>query len=56
MARYKILLLLQCLILLIPLNVYMWGDWLLVNMQWALVRYQQSPVGSSIIPGYRDII
>jgi hypothetical protein len=56
MVRYKILLFLQCLILLIPLNVYMWGDWLLVNVQWALVRYQQSPYGPSIIPGYKDIL
>ena len=36
MTRYKILLILQCLIFLIPLNIYMWGDWLLVNVQWAL--------------------
>jgi hypothetical protein len=56
MVRYKILLLLQCLILVIPLNVYMWGDWFLVNVQWALVRYQQSPYGPSIIPGYKDIL
>ena len=56
MVRYKILLFLQCLILLIPLNVYMWGDWLLVNVQWAVVRYQQSSVGTSIIPGYKDIL
>jgi hypothetical protein len=56
MVRYKILLFLQCLILLIPLNVYMWGDWLLVNVQWALVRYQQSPYGPSIIPIYNDIL
>lgn len=56
MVRYKILLFLQCLILLIPLNVSMWGDWLLVNVQWALVRYQQSPYGPSIIPIYKDIL
>ena len=56
MVRYKILLFLQCVILLIPLNVYMWGNWLLVNVQWAFVRYQQSPFGPSIIPGYKDIV
>jgi hypothetical protein len=56
MVRYKILLLLQCFILLIPLNVYMWGDWVLVNVQWALVRYQWSPYGTSIIPIYKDIL
>lgn len=56
MVRYKILLLLQCLLLVIPLNVFMWGDWLLVNVQWALVRYQQSPYGPSIIPIYKDLL
>ncbi|WAC04187.1 MAG: hypothetical protein OS112_06855 [Methanoregula sp.] len=55
MAKYKYLLALQAFIFLIPLNVYMWGDWLLVNVQWALVRYQQSPIGSSIILCYKDI-
>ena len=56
MTRFKIPLLLQCLIFLIPLNIYMWGDWLLVNSQWALFRYQQSPYGNSLIPGHKDIL
>jgi hypothetical protein len=56
MTRYKIPLILQCLIFLIPLNIYMWGDWLLVNVQWALFRYQQSPIGNSLILGYKDIL
>ena len=56
MTRFKIPLLLQCLIFLIPLNIYMWGDWLLVNAQWALFRYQQSPYGNSLILGYKDIL
>ena len=55
MTRFKVPLLLQCLIFLIPLNIYMWGDWLLVNAQWALFRYQQSPYGNSFIPGHKDI-
>jgi len=55
MNTYRIPLLLQCLVLLIPLNVYMWGDWLLVNLQWALFRYQQSPYGNSLILGHKDI-
>jgi hypothetical protein len=33
----------------------MWGDWLLVNVQWALFRYQESVYGTSLIPGYKDI-
>lgn len=56
MTKYKILLIFQCLIFLIPLNIYMWGDWLLVNVQWALFRYQQSPYGNSLILGYKDIL
>jgi hypothetical protein len=56
MTRYSIPLILQCLIFLIPLNIYMWGDWLLVNVQWALFRYQQSPYGNSLILGYKDIL
>jgi hypothetical protein len=55
MTRFKIPLILQCLIFLIPLNIYMWGDWLLVNAQWALFRYQQSPYGNSLILGHKDI-
>lgn len=34
----------------------MWGDWVLVNAQWALFRYQQSVYGTSLIPGYKDIV
>ncbi|MCX6683170.1 MAG: hypothetical protein NTZ37_00325 [Methanoregula sp.] len=35
----------------------MWGDWLLVNAQWALFRYQEAPgVGTSFILGYKDIL
>jgi hypothetical protein len=56
MPRYKILLFFQCLILLIPLNIFMWGDWMLIDLQWALVRYQFSSVGTSIILGYKDIL
>jgi hypothetical protein len=33
----------------------MWGDWLIVNVQWALLRYQQSEYGNSLILGYKDI-
>jgi putative Mn2+ efflux pump MntP len=34
----------------------MWGDWLLVNVQWALFRYQQSEYGTSLILGYKDLL
>jgi hypothetical protein len=55
MSRYRFALLSQFLIFLIPLNIYMWGDWLIVNAQWALFRYQQSAYGNSLILGYKDI-
>ncbi len=55
MTRYRFPLLFQFLIFLVPLNIYMWGDWLLVNVQWALFRYQQSEYGPSLIPIYKDI-
>ena len=56
MTRLRLILAFQFLILLIPLNVYMWGEWLLVNIQWALFRYQQSPYGNSLILGHKDIM
>jgi hypothetical protein len=55
MTRYRFALVSQFLIFLIPLNIYMWGGWLLVNAQWALFRYQQSAYGNSLILGYKDI-
>jgi hypothetical protein len=55
MPRYRFALISQILIFLIPLNVFMWGDWLIVNVQWALFRYQQSEYGNSLILGYKDI-
>ena len=42
MNRFKLSLIFQCLIFLIPLNIYMWGDWILVNVQWALFRFQHA--------------
>ena len=55
MVKYRIPLIVQCLLFLIPLNIYMWGDWIIVDLQWALFRYQQSPYGNSLIPVYKDI-
>lgn len=55
MNRYRIPLLLQCLVFLIPLNIFMWGDWIIVDLQWAFFRYQSSPYGDSLIPIYKDI-
>jgi len=55
MNKNRISLILQTLIFLIPLNIYMWGDWIIVDLQWALFRYQQSPYGNSLIIGNKDI-
>jgi len=54
MNKFKVYLLLQGLVFLIPLNVYMWGDWLILNAQWVLFRFQQSEYGDSLILGYKD--
>jgi hypothetical protein len=56
MTRFRLPLVFQFLIFLIPLNIYMWGDWLLVDVQWALFRYQQSGYGNSLILGHKDMV
>jgi hypothetical protein len=63
MNRFKLSLIFQCLIFLIPLNIYMWGDWILVNVQWALFRFQrafiqfnESGYVDSYIIGYKDML
>jgi len=55
MVRYKIPLILQCLLVFVPLNIYMWGDWILVNLQWAFFRYQYTAQGSGFFPLNWDI-
>jgi hypothetical protein len=55
MDKYRNSLLFQCLIFLIPLNIYMWGDYMLANLQWALFRYQVTEYGNSLILGNKDI-
>ncbi len=63
MNRFKLSLIFQCLVFLIPLNIYMWGDWILVNVQWALFRFQrafiqfnESGYVDSYIVGYKDML
>jgi len=55
MTRYRLPLLVQFLVFLIPVNIYVIGDWLGAGVQWILVRYQQSYLGTSIIPVTKDI-
>ena len=49
MNKLKISLILQCLVFLIPINIYVIGDWLGTGVQWALFRYQQTYLGDSLI-------
>ena len=51
----RIAFILQCLVFCIPINIYIIGDWMGVGIQWALVRYQQSYLGSSLISFTNDI-
>ena len=55
MNRFKISLLLQCLVFLIPVNIYVIGDWLGTGVQWVLFRYQQTYLGNSLILITREI-
>jgi hypothetical protein len=55
MNKYKISLLLQCLVFLVPINIYVIGDWLGTGVQWALFRYQQTYLGNSLILVTKDI-
>jgi len=49
MNKFKISLILQCLVFLIPINIYVIGDWLGTGVQWALFRYQETYLGNSLI-------
>ena len=55
MNKFKISLLLQCLVFLIPVNIYVIGDWLGTGVQWLLFRYQQTYLGNSLILITREI-
>nr|WP_319375595.1 hypothetical protein [uncultured Methanoregula sp.] len=55
MTRINIALVLQCVTLLIPLNLYVVGDWLGSGIQWALFRFQYTYAGTSIIPFTSDL-
>jgi hypothetical protein len=55
MNRYRIPLVLQCLVFLIPINIYVIGDWLGTGVQWTLLRYQQTYLGNSLILVTKDI-
>jgi len=56
MKRLTFPLLCECLLLIIPLNIYTIGNDLAHGIQWALFRYQQSSMGNSLILAYKDIL
>lgn len=49
MRKLTIPFILPWLLFVIPVNIYVIGDWAAVGLQWALFRYQQSLMGSSLI-------
>lgn len=56
MTRFRLPLICECLLFLIPLNVYCIGNYLATGVQWALFRYQTSAFGSSLIFVNRDLL
>ena len=55
MAKFKIPLILQILIFLIPLNIYVIGDWMGSGIQGLFFRYHQTNIGNSLIVLNREI-
>jgi len=54
-ANHRTAFLIQCLVFCIPINIYIIGDWMGVGIQWALFRYQQTYLGTSLISFTNDI-
>lgn len=48
-SPFTLTLILQCLLFIVPINIYVIGDWLGAGIQWGLFRYVQSYIGSSLI-------
>jgi hypothetical protein len=51
--NFKIII--QALLILIPLNVYIIGDWMGTGIQWIFFRYQQTYLGTTTVFINRDI-
>jgi hypothetical protein len=56
MTRLTLPLVCECLLFIIPLNIYVIGDYLANGVQWALFRYQQSYLGNSLILIHNDFL
>lgn len=55
MPKFKILIILQSLLFIIPLNIYIIGDWVGSGIQTLFFRYNQTTVGHSLIFLPREI-
>jgi len=55
MTRFNIPSIIPWLLLVIPINIYVIGDWLGAGVQWSLFRYQQTYLGSNLILINQDI-
>jgi hypothetical protein len=55
MVKFKIPLALQILLFLIPLNIYVIGDWMGSGIQTLFFRYNQTNIGNSLIFFNREI-
>jgi len=55
MGRHDIPRILPWLLFVIPLNIYIIGDWMGTGVQWALFRYQQTYMGSNVIFLNQDV-
>lgn len=56
MKKFQVPLILQSLIFLIPLNIYIIGDWMGSGIQTLFFRYNQTNMGNSLIFLNREIL
>ncbi len=54
MLSRRLLLILQCLVFFIPVNIYIINAWIGTGIQWIAVRYQVTDMGYSLIPVTKD--
>ncbi|AGB02530.1 hypothetical protein [Methanoregula formicica] len=54
--RLSFPLIVQCSLFLLPVNIYIIGEWLGAGIQWILFRYQQTYLGNNLIVFSKDIL
>jgi len=55
LSKIENLIIVQCVLFLVPVNIFVIGDWLAAGIQWIFFRYQQSYLGNSLIFFTRDL-